>query len=88
MRKSMTAGQKMEDRKMNNLEILDAGFDSLVAALGLINAERFITIIKTDDFDYTKWRRNYFENRDIDSLSDEAVAYANTHPHNGKGVRI
>ena len=75
-------------RRMNNVDILDIGFDYLVEKLGVVDAERFITIIKTDDFDYTKWRRGYFGNQDVDTLCDEAAAYAKSNPHQGKGVRI
>lgn len=43
----------------NTIDIMDKGFAYLVEKLGVINAERFIAMIKRDDFDYTVWRREY-----------------------------
>lgn len=73
---------------MNSLEILDVGFDYLVEKLGIIDAEKFITIIKNDDFDYTKWRRSFFADKDVKTLNAEAVDYAENHPYTGKGIRL
>lgn len=39
-------------------------------------------------FDYTKWRREYFEKMKPGQFSEEAVAYAKAHPHKGKGKRL
>jgi hypothetical protein len=30
----------------------------LIENLGEVDAERFISIVKSDNFDYTKWQRN------------------------------
>ena len=47
---------------MNNaVEIMDKGFACLVEKLGVVNAERFIAMIKRDSFDYTIWRKEYFK---------------------------
>ncbi len=35
------------------VEIMDIGFACLVEKLGVVNAERFIAMIKRDSFDYT-----------------------------------
>ncbi len=43
---------------------------------------------KCDNFDYTIWRRKYFDKMDLNQVSAEAVAYARNHPHSGKGTRI
>ncbi|MDR0963262.1 MAG: hypothetical protein LBM60_01430 [Clostridium sp.] len=32
--------------------------DALMQKLGMVDAERFITLVKRDTFDYTKWQRN------------------------------
>lgn len=36
------------------------GFDVLTEALGLVNAERFISLVLREPFDYTEWQRNLF----------------------------
>lgn len=62
---------------MNNaIEIMDIGFSCLVEKLGVIDAERFIAMIKRDNFDYTVWRRSYFDKMDLEQVSKEAVSYA------------
>ena len=70
------------------VEIMDAGFACLVEKLGVVDAERFVATIKRDSFDYTIWRREYFEKMDLEQVSAEAAAYAQNHPHKGKGTRI
>lgn len=74
---------------MNNVvDIMDQGFSCLVEKLGVVNAERFIAMIKRDSFDYTVWRREYFNNKSLDEINKEAVSYAEQHPHRGRGIRI
>lgn len=41
-----------------------------------------------DSFDYTLWRREYFDKMDLNQVSEEAFDYAKSHPHNGKGIRV
>ena len=53
--------------------------DALLAALGSVDAERFICMIKRDTFDYTEWRRDLWKDKTIDEIYDEAAAqYENT----------
>lgn len=74
---------------MNDMvDIIDKGFSCLVETLGVVNAERFIAMIKRDSFDYIVWRREYFDNKSLDEINKEAVSYAKQHPHRGHGKRI
>lgn len=70
------------------VELMDEGFACLVEKLGVVGAERFVAMIKRDSFDYTIWRREYFGNMDLAQISEEAAAYAESHVHKGKGVRV
>lgn len=70
------------------VELMDAGFECLVERLGVVDAERFVAMIKRDSFDYTLWRREYFDKMDLNQVSEEAATYAKSHPHNGKGIRV
>ena len=70
------------------VEIMDTGFACLVEKLGIVDAERFVAMIKRDSFDYTIWRREYFDKMDIEQISTEAAVYAQSHPHMGRGVRV
>jgi hypothetical protein len=42
--------------------IMSDGMKYLTEKLGFIEAEFFIHAVKKDAFDYTEWRREYFEN--------------------------
>ena len=50
--------------------------DTLTWALGIVNAERFISMVKRDTFDYTEWRQNQWNDITIDELFAEAAAYS------------
>lgn len=50
------------------------GMDALVEKLDLVDAERFIALIRRDPFDYTRWRENLFEGMSIEELSAAAAA--------------
>lgn len=72
----------------NTAEIMDTGFSCLVEKMGIINAERFIALIKSESFDYTVWQREYFDKMKPGQIWEEAVEYEKTHPHKGKAVVI
>jgi len=52
------------------------GFRALFDKLGPVEAERFIVLIKRDDFDYTEWRKDLFEEMSIDELSAKAMDFS------------
>ncbi|WLF84539.1 hypothetical protein [Moraxella sp. ZY210820] len=54
-------------------ELRVTGMQSLIHALGEVQAERFITLIRRDNFDYTEWQRTLFnECSDIEQFSQNA----------------
>lgn len=53
-------------------EIIQTGFEALFSTLNLVDAERFIMLIKRDRFDYTEWQRQLWQNESVESLSDKA----------------
>ena len=53
------------------------GMRILIKELGLLESERFITLIIREPFDYTKWREsfvNQFEDMSAEELSHLAMA--------------
>jgi hypothetical protein len=40
--------------------------DTLIATLGMVDAERFISMVKRDTFDYTEWQRKHWDNMTIE----------------------
>lgn len=54
------------------------GFDALFEKLDLVETERFIALIKRENFDYTQWRQNLWEDMSVDELSSKAMEYRAT----------
>lgn len=72
----------------NTEYIMRRGIDCLLNELGPIETAEFIMNIKTDGFDYTKWRRNFFDNMPEGKFHEEAIAYAKAHPYKGNAKII
>lgn len=53
------------------------GINALIAKLGYVDAERFIVLITSEPFDYTKWREQALDDGlSIRQLSQEAMRYS------------
>lgn len=48
------------------------GMNVLLEKLGKVDAERFITLIIKEPFDYTKWSQDMFEGLSVRELSEIA----------------
>jgi len=55
--------------------IRNEGTQVLMENLGLVEAERFFMLIQKEQFDYTKWQENLFEDMSIDEISQKAADY-------------
>jgi hypothetical protein len=51
------------------------GMRVLAEKLGIIEAERFITLILREPFDYTEWQRNLYGNMGVKELYDKVSVY-------------
>lgn len=63
---------------ISDSEIRMTGMQSLIHSLGEVQAERFIALIRRDDFDYTKWQQNLFDELSVEELSQQAQNYVNS----------
>ena len=54
------------------------GMEALIDRLGSVDAERFITLIIRDPFDYTEWQSDLFDNLSVVELSKRAQAFCNS----------
>jgi len=59
-------------------EIKTTGFRALVAALGDVQAERFIALVQRELFDYTRWQRTLWPERSIEEISQAAMKHRQT----------
>jgi len=62
---------------MTNTVLINTGMKILIEKLGNVNAEKFISLIIRESFDYTKWQRDLFEGMSIEEISDEAMKLYN-----------
>ena len=52
------------------------GMNALVERLGIVEAERFVTLILREPFDYTEWRQRLFEDVPLDVFLENARQYS------------
>ena len=50
--------------------------DALMRTLGIVDAERFVSMMKRDTFDYTEWRRSQWNDMSIDEIFTAAKRHA------------
>jgi hypothetical protein len=55
--------------------IRNTGMEALIEKLGILDAERFVMLIRRDAFDYTKWRENMFDDMTLEQLSQKAAEH-------------
>ena len=72
----------------NTAETLAKGMNILADHMGLVEAEMFIFLIKTESFDYTEWQREYFDGKTKQELDDEMDAYFSSHPYKSKAAKV
>ena len=54
-------------------EIKIKGMDALIAALGEVYAEKFVTLVSREPFDYTAWQRKLWTDKSVEELSKMAM---------------
>lgn len=54
-------------------ELKVRGVRALIAALGDVQAERFVSLLSRAPFDYTKWQASLWPDSSIEELSREAM---------------
>ncbi|RLC13570.1 MAG: hypothetical protein DRI57_15990 [Deltaproteobacteria bacterium] len=56
-------------------EISYEGFSVLFRYMDMIEAERFLTLVQREKFDYTQWRADILEDLTIEEISTLAMKY-------------
>ena len=49
------------------------GMEALITALGEVQAEKFITLMMREPFDYTLWQRKLWNNQSVREISEMAM---------------
>jgi hypothetical protein len=58
-------------------EIKERGIKALMKELGEVDTEIFIKMILREPFDYTKWQRTLWDDKNVEQLSREAMKQKN-----------
>jgi hypothetical protein len=59
----------------NNTVLKNDGMRILAEQLGLVEAERFIALMRREPFDYTEWQRGLFKDVPLDTFLRDAQNY-------------
>ncbi len=54
--------------------IRSLGMKALIEKLGLVEAEKFIALIRKEPFNYTEWQKTLWEDKSVDELFEAAKA--------------
>ena len=65
---------------MTETEIKLKGYQALLDALGVVQAEQFISLIIREPFDYTRWQKTLWPKRSIKELSLAAMQMRKEQP--------
>lgn len=58
---------------ITDTEIRLRGVEALIQALGEVRAERFISLILREPFDYTEWQQQLWQDRSVEQISHMAM---------------
>ena len=64
---------------MSDSVLLNKGMKLLIENLGNVEAEKFISLIIKEPFDYTKWQQSLYEGMSIEEISNRAMKLYNQH---------
>lgn len=73
---------------INVAEIKNRGMKCLVEHMGVVEAEIFISVILKEQFDYTKWQREYYDAMKPGEFLSEAAEYSKLHPFEGQARHV
>ena len=73
---------------VSKFDLYNKGMQILHEMLGSVDTEEFISLIKSDQFDYTEWQRIHFDKKTPEQISSEAEAYVLAHPYQGDPATI
>jgi hypothetical protein len=60
---------------ITDTEIKLRGMDALIEALGEVQAEKFIALIRREPFDYTEWQRTLWSDKSVEEISRMAMEF-------------
>lgn len=64
----------------SDVELRSQAMELLRTELGMVESERFVTMLTRDTFDYTRWRRNQWNGISVSQLAKESREFRETPP--------
>ena len=64
-------GVRVEMKQTTDNELAVKCMNILMDAVGPVDAERFVSIVTNDSFDYTEWQQNLFKDETVESLFEK-----------------
>ncbi|MCM1040403.1 MAG: hypothetical protein NC314_09670 [Roseburia sp.] len=64
----------------STMEIMNRGINCLIQQMGVVEAEKFISIINREKFDYTLWQRNLFDDMSLEEINKAAASFSKENP--------
>lgn len=58
---------------ITDTEIKVKGMEALTAALGEVYAEKFVTLMMREPFNYTAWQRDLWDDKSVEEISAMAM---------------
>ncbi|MEW6209178.1 MAG: hypothetical protein AB1631_12480 [Acidobacteriota bacterium] len=65
----------------SDTEVRVRGLRALVDALGTVEAERFISLVLQEKFDYTTWQKELWVGQSVEQISKAAMELRNASPN-------
>lgn len=72
----------------NNIALVSRCMDILCSQVGIVDAERFIYIMRSEAFDYTKWQRDHYDNISPDELNAAVDRFSAENEFKGSKAKV
>ena len=72
----------------NNIALVSRCMDILCSQVGIVDAERFIYIMRSEAFDYTKWQRDHYDNISPNELNAAVEKFSAENEFKGSKAKV
>lgn len=72
----------------NNVALISKCMNLLRSNVGIVDAEKFLFLMRSEAFDYTKWQRDYFDEMSPDEIDKAVDRFSAENEFNGKKATI
>ena len=73
---------------MSTAEVLSRGMECLLEKMDVVEVERFVFLLRADQFDYTRWQREHYSGISQERLEKEMEMYFSSHPYTGDPKKV